>query len=127
MVLENLPSLEGKRVADVGTGSGVIAVVSALRGADEVIATDISDKAIENAKQNMRSNQVEDKVKVIKASVLNDIEDAFDYIFANIPILEEVWSSKGMEMKTVTKDLLQAATSKLNCCSATNRHRCVRG
>lgn len=114
MVLDNIPSLDGMRVIDIGTGTGVIAIKSVLRGAKEVIATDISDVAVENAIANVKKNNVGDKVKVVKTSLLNGIEGKFDFIFANIPILDEVWTSGNIEVKSTAKDLLESAQSKLN-------------
>ena len=114
MVLDNIPSLDGMRVIDIGTGTGVIAIKAVMRGAKEAFATDISDVAIENAIANVKKNNVGDKVKVIKTSLLNGIEGRFDFIFANIPILDEVWASGKIEVESTAKELLESAQSKLN-------------
>lgn len=114
MVLNNIPSLDGMRVIDIGTGTGVIAIKAVLKGAKEVIATDISDVAVENVILNIKKNNVSDKVKVIKTNLLNGIEGKFDFIFANIPILDEVWASDNVEVNLIVKKLLESAKSKLN-------------
>lgn len=114
MILENLPSLERKRVIDIGTGTGVIAITAAKHGADEVIANDIADSAVENARENIARNKVGDTVKVVKTNLLENIDGTFDYIFANIPILDEVWDPRGIEVKSTVQKLLESAQSRLN-------------
>jgi len=79
---------EGFRVLDIGTGSGCIAVTLAkhLPGA-EVFALDISEKALEVAKQNAEKNQV--KVHFFLYDILKDeafpVDDPFDCIAGNPP------------------------------------------
>jgi len=53
--------LKGKRVADVGTGSGVLALASARAGAETVTAIDINPNAVLTAAENARANRVEDR------------------------------------------------------------------
>jgi release factor glutamine methyltransferase len=60
----------GCRVVDCCTGSGVIAIEIAKHTNARVIATDISDTAIEVARKNIMLNKAEDKVKVIKGDLL---------------------------------------------------------
>jgi len=49
----------------------------------------------------------------VKANLLEGVEGKFDYIFANIPILDEVWGEEGVVESTVQK-LLSTAEGKLN-------------
>lgn len=46
----------GETVIDVGTGSGVLAIVAKLLGAKSVLATDIDEEAIDSAKTNLELN-----------------------------------------------------------------------
>lgn len=55
-----------QRVLDVGTGSGVLAIVAARLGASEVIATDIDGVAREGAESNIARNQLTDTIRVLK-------------------------------------------------------------
>ena len=48
----------GKRVLDLGTGSGVLAMAAALKGACEVIAVDVDPDAIEAARESAAMNQL---------------------------------------------------------------------
>lgn len=114
MILDNLPPLDSKRVVDVGTGTGIIAIQSALLGADEVVATDISDVSVQNAIANIKANNVNGKVKVVETSLLDGVEGKFDFIFANIPILNEVWVSENIGVEPTAKKLLKSAKLKLN-------------
>jgi len=46
------PAKSMKRVLDIGTGSGVLGLIALKHGAKEVVATDISSSAVENAARN---------------------------------------------------------------------------
>ena len=74
------------RILDIGTGSGCIAISLAktLKKA-EVFGLDISDKALEVAKENAALNDVE--VEFIKADILKTefLEQKFDIIVSNPP------------------------------------------
>ena len=61
--LERL-SLRGKRVLDVGTGSGILAIAAARLGAREVLALDVDQMAVEVARRNVLFNGVETQVRV---------------------------------------------------------------
>jgi ribosomal protein L11 methyltransferase len=50
--------VEGKRVLDLGTGSGVLAMAAALKGAHDVIAVDVDPDAIEAARESAAMNQL---------------------------------------------------------------------
>jgi len=59
------------RVVDCCTGSGVIAIEIAKHTNAKVIATDISDTAIEVAEKNIMLSGMDNKVKVVKADLLS--------------------------------------------------------
>jgi ribosomal protein L11 methyltransferase len=56
----------GDRVADLGAGSAVLAIASALLGASRVAAIELDADAIGNAEENVRANGVSDRVVVIE-------------------------------------------------------------
>jgi len=75
-------------VADIGTGSGVIALSIAYEIDDSsVVAVDISDEALAVAEQNAQSLGVEDRVLLVRGDMLGGLEDhgLFDAILSNPP------------------------------------------
>ncbi len=72
-----------KRVLDMGTGTGILAIIAAKRGAMFINAIDIDPNSVENAKENIRKNHTQKiVVELGNASLLST--DNYDYIFANI-------------------------------------------
>ena len=74
----------GSAVADIGCGSGVLAIAAARRGATVVIATDIAPDAIVATLDNARRNDVDELVEVSTAAVDELNSNAFDLVLANI-------------------------------------------
>ena len=57
---------------DIGTGTGVLAVVLALRDIQKVIATDLSDRAIACAKENINRLGLSSQIEIQKANLFPD-------------------------------------------------------
>ena len=78
-------------ILDLGTGSGAIAISIAKNAADvKIIATDISQKTLEIAKQNARLHKVEGKIKFIHSDLLSNIGCWIfhpDIIVTNLPYI----------------------------------------
>ena len=75
-----------RRVADIGTGSGCLAVtVVAERPYCEVIATDISDEALNVAHLNAGRYGVSDRIAFRESAYLIGASGVFDFILANPP------------------------------------------
>jgi release factor glutamine methyltransferase len=72
----------GERVIDIGTGSGVLAIAAARRGA-HVVATDTDERAIEAARHNALVNGV--TIDVRAGSLFDGAAGPFDVILANLP------------------------------------------
>ncbi|ALI99299.1 50S ribosomal protein L11 methyltransferase [Rufibacter tibetensis] len=86
LMIENQLTLnhEGKRVLDMGCGTGILAIMAKLLGAQEVVAVDIEDWTVENARENADRNDCSSlDVRLGDASVLAS-EAPFDLILANI-------------------------------------------
>lgn len=73
----------GDQVLDVGSGSGVLGIVAALRGAVRVVATDISEDARVATLDNAARNGVADRISVSTAP-LDSLTEDFDLVLANI-------------------------------------------
>lgn len=73
----------GKKVLDVGCGTGVLAIMAAKRGAAKLVATDIDDWCIENSTDNFALNQVEN-VQMIQGQIDLVNDHTFDVVLANI-------------------------------------------
>lgn len=81
--------LEGTGVLDVGTGSGILAIASAKRGARKVVGVDTDPLAVRAARENAFANGV--AVTVHEGSAA-DIEGTFDIVLANLvgPVLVRI-------------------------------------
>ena len=78
-----LSDLSGKNVLDHGTGTGVLAIFAKRLGAKYVLAIDIDDKSVENAKENAALNNVEIDVR-LGSSLSSFHLSTFNLILANI-------------------------------------------
>lgn len=81
--LENL-SIQGARVLDAGTGSGILAIYAAKKGAEKVVAFDNDPQAIINAEENCALNQVKNNIELICCDIDDIKKTLFDIIIANI-------------------------------------------
>jgi release factor glutamine methyltransferase len=78
------------RVADVGTGSGAIAVALAARAPRaEIWATDSSAEAVWLARVNAARLGVGDRVHIIRGDLLEPVPGPLDLVLANLPYLPE--------------------------------------
>jgi methylase of polypeptide subunit release factors len=79
--------LGGKRVVDVGTGSGILALAAARAGAESVIAADINPNAALTAAENARANGVDDRVSALCSDLLSALapRPLFDVILSSPP------------------------------------------
>lgn len=78
------------RVADVGTGSGAIAVALALRAPRaQIWATDVSQAAVELARANIARHGLTDRISVCRGDLLEGVPGDLDLIVANLPYLPE--------------------------------------
>lgn len=76
--------IRGKRLIDVGTGTGILSIMAALLGASQVTAIEIDRAAYENALENFELNGVDISLIHSDASALRQIESDADILLANI-------------------------------------------
>ena len=79
--------LTGKRVLDVGTGTGILALAAARAGAQEVVAADINPNAALNANENARANGLGGRVMGLCSNLLAALapRPLFDVILSSPP------------------------------------------
>ena len=95
----------GKKVLDVGAGSGILSIVAAKLGA-EVLAVEADAEAVRTAENNLRRNGVDTRVRVVHLRVTRGVLDllrgvGFDLIVVNVE-------------RSFTEPLLSAFTSLMN-------------
>lgn len=76
--------LKGKRLLDVGSGTGILAIGAALVGASECLLVDIDPIAVEVSQENVDRNGVGAICKVREGDLLDHAEGKYDVITANI-------------------------------------------
>ena len=74
----------GRTGLDMGSGTGVLAIVAAKCGAAHVDAVDIDDWADENCRENVAANGVADRVEPMLGDVGRIAGRRYDFILANI-------------------------------------------
>ena len=85
LILQTLleTDMKGKSVIDMGTGTGILAILSAMLGAEKVTGIEIDPGAYENALEHVELNNVNVDVLLGDASRLNELHPA-DIFIANI-------------------------------------------
>lgn len=76
--------IKGKRLLDMGSGTGVLAIVAAKLGASGVLAVEIDDMAEESVRENIELNGISEKVESICGDAKAIEGREFDIVLANI-------------------------------------------
>ena len=76
--------LRGRRVIDVGTGSGVLAIAAARLGASSVEGVDFDEDALQSARESVALNEVDDVVALRQADIRSDRLEPADLVMANL-------------------------------------------
>ena len=90
LLAEANDALPGEKVLDIGTGTGVQAIISAKKGAKKVVAIDISQEPVENAGYNAAKHGMEHVIDVRKGDLFEPLEEdeRFDLVIANLPFVD---------------------------------------
>jgi ribosomal protein L11 methyltransferase (prmA) len=84
MLQQLLPlSLEGTKVLDMGCGTGILAIMAALRGARDITAIDIDPWCVENATENVQQNDCS-FITIKEGDVSLIAGEQYNLILANI-------------------------------------------
>jgi release factor glutamine methyltransferase len=95
ILVEKAIQIAGDRnilIADIGTGSGAIAIslaVSLIEDNVNIYATDLSQEALEVAYANCRKHGVENRVRLFAGDLLEPLPEPVDIIIANLPYVRK--------------------------------------
>jgi ribosomal protein L11 methyltransferase len=86
-----------RRVLDLGTGSGILALAAAKWGAEKVLAVDCNDLAAETALRNVLSNGESRRIDVRLGKAEDFVEEEADLVCANIhlQVVESLLKKRG--------------------------------
>ena len=93
---------KGEKIAEIGTGSGAIAIsLALLLPKAKIYATDISPRALEVAGANLEKHGVQDRVHLLQGDLLDPLPEPVDIIIANLPyIRDEELNELSAEIRT---------------------------
>ncbi len=77
-------NLAGKRVLDVGCGSGILGLSALVLGADSTEMVDIDSQATAIALHNAQINGLQEKCKIFTGNLTEEVDGTFDVVFANL-------------------------------------------
>ncbi len=122
LLCANLEITSGERMLEIGTGCGLVAILAAKAGA-QVVATDLSERAVQNARKNVVLHKYESVVEIRQGNLFAPIrpDEKFSLLVFNPPYLpstkedpgfDPAWSggTKGYE---VTDQFLSQCSSHL--------------
>jgi ribosomal protein L11 methyltransferase len=75
---------KGAKVLDIGTGTGVLCIAAIFMGALSAVGIDNDEWAYQNSVENIKLNNVESKVRIIKGDINSVPDETFDIITSNI-------------------------------------------
>lgn len=94
MCLEDIVEIvkEGDNVLDLGTGSGILSIVSLLFGANHIVCVDIDENSLKTVSENLERNKIgKDRCDIYIGNILEDLklqtkilEERYDVVLANI-------------------------------------------
>ena len=97
------------KIAEIGTGSGCIAISLIKNGIKKITATDIYSKTLQIAKKNAKYHKVFTKIKFIKGDILKPLlnksphlkkgggDKKIDLIIANLPYLKNNYKEESIK------------------------------
>ncbi|MCD6527534.1 MAG: 50S ribosomal protein L11 methyltransferase [Desulfuromonas sp.] len=83
-ILEEMPNINGARVLDLGSGTGILAIAALKLGAHSALCVDTDPAAVATCRSNCDLNQVSSQVEHLCDTLDGVKEDNFDLVLANI-------------------------------------------
>ena len=94
MCLEDIVNIVNPddNVLDLGSGSGILSIVSLLFGAKDAVSVDIDENSLKTISENLKRNNIdEDKCKIFIGNIIEDfdlqnkiLQKQYDIVLANI-------------------------------------------
>lgn len=111
MCLDALADIDvaGKRVLDLGAGSGILGLIAALKGAGVVVAVEPDPVAVDAIRHNSQLNHLEDRVKITPGTLQDVAPAPFDVLCLNL-----IWDIILSEWIRVQRYLAPGATLLLS-------------
>jgi tRNA1Val (adenine37-N6)-methyltransferase len=79
---------EAKNILDIGTGTGLLALMMAQRSEANIVGIDIDPAAVQQAKENVLASKFKDRIEVFEAAVQQYDGQLFDFIISNPPFFQ---------------------------------------
>ena len=86
----NKNTYKEKTLLDMGCGSGILGIITALYGAKKVTFCDVDENAVKNTKENIKIFKLESKSLVFQSNLFENIKNRFDIIVFNHPFFCDI-------------------------------------
>jgi ribosomal protein L11 methyltransferase len=104
-------------VLDLGTGTGLLAIVAARLGCRRALAVDLNLLAVQTAKKNIGLNGLDDRVLAVQGNAENFVDLSSDLVISNIhyDVMKELIGRKGFLRKKyfILSGLLRSQASQI--------------
>ena len=105
-LFETFKNLDGAKVADVGSGSGVESIIAIMAGANHVDAGDINQQAVNCSRHNAEINGLKEKIEVFYSNLFQEFpKKKYNLIIANLPIVDFGAEKDNINASLYDKDL----------------------
>lgn len=105
------------QVLDLGTGTGLLALAAARLGSDRVVAVDLNRLAVETAMENVRRNDMLDRILVVQGDAQNFMDLPCDLMVSNIhyAVMRHIVAAPGFKKQKqfVLSGLLRSQAGKI--------------
>ncbi len=90
LLADFIQTQETDRLLELGTGSGIIALLLSIKPFMRLTALEIQESLIDLAQRNVRLNNLEDRIEVVRADLRTySSEQRYDVVFSNPPYIKK--------------------------------------